>query len=225
MRSLLESLALSRVRRLILFETSCPQYLLDFPNFDTDRGSTLVVSQALASASLLLEHLSASFMVDASHFFAAREPTWRWRNLTWLALTSRLLTPDQDAETTEDMLQAAAGAATAMRKLETMEIWNGSEGLAMVFRYQRAPARELAVITMRGTWELALHPAVVNAWEVVARRHCCYGCTFETELLDAAAVASYSDAIHCLRLSNPVLRPISLEQIRMEQRIRDGSVQ
>ncbi|KAL7813752.1 hypothetical protein V8C26DRAFT_404744, partial [Trichoderma gracile] len=121
-----------------------------------------------------------------------------------------------------DMLRAAAAAATAMRKLETMEIWNGSEGLAMVFRYKRAPAMGMAEITMRGTWEFTLHPAVVNAWETAAKRHCCYGCTVERELLDAAAVTSYADAIHHLRLSHPVIRPISLEQIRMEQRIRDG---
>ncbi|KAK1253852.1 hypothetical protein MKX07_001929 [Trichoderma sp. CBMAI-0711] len=151
MRSLMESLASSQVRRLILFETSCPQYLLDFPHFDADRGSTVVVSQAIARASLMLEHLSASFMVDASEFFAALDPSWRWCNLTWLALTSRLLTPDQDADTMDDMLEAAAAAAMTMRKLETMEIWNGSEGLAMVFRYKRAPARAMAEITIRGT--------------------------------------------------------------------------
>jgi hypothetical protein len=196
--------------------------LLDFPHFDADRGSTVVVSQAIARASLMLEHLSASFMVDASEFFAALDPSWRWRNLTWLALTSRLLAPDQDVDTMDGMLEAAAAAAMTMRKLETMEIWNGSEGLAMLFRYKRAPARAMAEITIRGTWELSLHPGVVNAWQAAAGRHCCYGCTIERESLDAAAVTSYADAIHLLRLSHPVIRPISLEQIRMEQRIRDG---
>ncbi|PTB78004.1 hypothetical protein M440DRAFT_1420184 [Trichoderma longibrachiatum ATCC 18648] len=223
MQSLLQALASRQVRRLILFETSCPQYLLDFPNFNADRGSTVGISRAMARASLMLEHLSASFMVEASQFFAARDPYWRWRNLTWLALTSRLLTPVEDPDTRDDMLRAAAAAATAMRKLETMEIWNGSEGLAMVFRYKRAPSRGTAEILIRGTWELTLHPAVVHAWEAVARRHCCYGCAIERESLDAAAITSYGDAVHYLRLSNPVIRPISLEQIRMEQRIRDGT--
>ncbi|PTB69996.1 hypothetical protein BBK36DRAFT_1110106 [Trichoderma citrinoviride] len=217
MRSLLESLASSQVRRLILFENSCSQYLLDFPFLDTDRGSTLVVSRAIASASLVLEHLAASFMVDASDFFEAREPSWRWLNLTWLALTSRLLTPDQDAEKVDEMLCAAAAAAMTMPNLETMELWNGSEGLAMVFKYQRAREREPAVITTRGTWDFALCPEVVDAWEVVAKNHCCEGCTIEKELLNAAAVTSTGDAIHYLRLSHPVIRPISLEQIRMER--------
>ncbi|KAL6854097.1 hypothetical protein J3F83DRAFT_494822 [Trichoderma novae-zelandiae] len=222
LRSLLEPLTSSHVRRLVLFENFCPQYLLDFSNCDPVRGSTLVVSRAVASASLMLEHLSASFMVDASQFFAACEPSWRWINLTWLALTSRLLTPDQDPEKIDDTLRAAAAAAMNMPKLETMEIWNGLEGLAMVFRYKRAREREPAVVTVRGTWELALCPDAVTAWEGVALMHCCDGCVLEKELMDAAAVTSHGDAIHYLRLSNPVIRPISLEQIRMEQRIRDG---
>ncbi|KAJ9213918.1 hypothetical protein DTO166G4_4529 [Paecilomyces variotii] len=64
---------------------------LDFPI----RTPTPDVSRVVANASLELEHLSASFMVDASYFFCSREPSWKWPNLTSLALTSRLFAPDE----------------------------------------------------------------------------------------------------------------------------------
>ncbi|KAK0709070.1 hypothetical protein B0T26DRAFT_804870 [Lasiosphaeria miniovina] len=95
------------------------------------------VSSALAMASLELEYLSASFMVDAADFFDACRPSWKWPNLTSLALTSQLLTPDRHwAAMIDKMLQAAAAAGIEMPRLETMEIWNGGEGLAALFRYQ-----------------------------------------------------------------------------------------
>jgi hypothetical protein len=42
------------------------------------------------------------------------------------------------------------------------------------------------------------------------------------EFLDAGAVKPHSDAIYHLKLVNPVLRPVSLQQIRMQHRIREG---
>ncbi|MBE3042900.1 hypothetical protein IMZ48_10080 [Candidatus Bathyarchaeota archaeon] len=169
--------------------------------------------------SLGLEHLSASFMVDASHFFHVREPSWTWPNLTSLALTSRLLAPDESSTGMEDMLREAAAAAMKMPKLETMEIWNGREGLAMLFRYQ---AGRPAVITWRGTgtWEPSLWPPVLEAWKAVADKHCGRGCEFFEEQLDPNLVNSHGDAIHLLGLSSEVIRPVSLQQIQREHRIR-----
>jgi hypothetical protein len=46
------------------------------------------VSRAVAKASLKLEQLSASFIVDASYFFHAQDPSWKWPNMTSLALAS-----------------------------------------------------------------------------------------------------------------------------------------
>jgi hypothetical protein len=89
---------------------------------DPIRIPTSDVSRAVANASLELEHLSASFMVDASYFFDAREPSWKWPNLTSLALTSRLLAPDESPIEIDNMLRAAAAAAMKMPNLETMEI-------------------------------------------------------------------------------------------------------
>jgi hypothetical protein len=181
------------------------------------------VSQAVANASLTLEHLSASFIVDASHFFDPRELSWKWPNLTWLALTSRLLVPQERPTELDDMLRAAAAAAMKMPNLETMEIWNGEKGLAMLFRYQRAERGQPAVITWRGTWELTLRPLVIQAWDSVALRHRGQGHVIVKELLDAGAcVKSHGDAIRHLKLSRPVIRPVSLRQIQMEHIIREG---
>ncbi|KAL7944683.1 hypothetical protein V8C42DRAFT_358365 [Trichoderma barbatum] len=221
-QTLLESLNFGPLRRLILFENSDPQYLLDHQDFDPVRASTSRVSRAVANASLNLEHLSASFMVDARYFFNARRPSWKWANLTWLALTSRLLVPYEDLAEIDDMLQVAAAAAMEMQKLDTMEIWNGLEGIAMLFKYQRAEGGELATITTRGTWKLALRPPVLRAWRDVAHKHRCSGTDIVEESLEVGDIESHGDAIHHLKLSRPVIRPISLRQIRMEHRIRKG---
>jgi hypothetical protein len=190
---------------------------------DPIRIPTSDVSRAAANASLELEHLSVSFMVDASYFFHAREPSWMWPNLTSLALTSRLLAPDESPTEIDNMLRAAAAAAMKMPNLEITEIWNGRVGLAMLFRYQLAGGGRPAVITLRGIWEFALRSPVIQAWEAVALKHCGHGSVIVKELLDAGAVVKcHGDAIHHLKLLTPVIRPVSLRQIQMEHTIREG---
>jgi hypothetical protein len=218
-RSLFESLASNQLRRLVLFENFNEEYTLTFRAWACDpiRIPTSDVSRAVANASLELEHLSASFVVDASYFFHAREPSWKWPNLTSLALTSRLLAPDESPIEIDNMLRTAAATAMKMPNLETMEIWNGQVGLAMLFRYQQAGGGRPAVITWRGTWEFALRSPVIQAWEAVALKHCTHGSIIIVkELLDAGAVKCHGGAIHHLKLLTPVIRPVSLRQIQME---------
>jgi hypothetical protein len=130
--------------------------------------------------------------------------------------------PQERPTELDDMLRAAAAAAMKMPNLETMEIWNGEKGLAMLFRYQRAERGQPAVITWRGTWELTLRPLVIQAWDSVALRHRGQGHVIVKELLDAgASVKSHGDAIRHLKLSRPVIRPVSLRQIQMEHIIRE----
>ncbi|KAK4076439.1 hypothetical protein Trihar35433_2999 [Trichoderma harzianum] len=220
--SLSESLTFRQLRNLVLFENFNPQYLLDFEGCDPYRISTREVSRAIAEASLKLEHLSASIMVDASYFFQAREPSWTWPNLAWLAMTSRLLGPGACPAGIDAILIAAAAAAMKMPNLQVMELWNGQKGMAILFRYQKAEGGEPAVITRKATWEFALAPAVIGAWEDVAREHRCTGCVVIKELIDVDLIQSLGDAIHHLKLSNPVIRPISLRQIRIEHGIQTG---
>ena len=123
----------------------------------------------------------------------------------------------------DGMLRSAAAATTKMPNLETMEIWNGEKGLAMLFRYQRAELGRPATITLRGTWELTLRPNVIQAWDSVTLRHYGQGHVIVKELLDAGTcVKSHGDAIRYLKLSRPVIRPVSLRQIQMEHIIREG---
>ena len=191
---------------------------------DPIRIPTSGIGVAIANISLKLEHLSASFIVDAEHFFEACRSSWRWPDLTSLALTSQLLAPDERPSEINNMLRRAAAVAMKMPNLGTMEIWNGREGLAMLFKYQTARDGQ-AVITRRGTWEFSLEPSLVRAWEAVALTHSRRRCAIVDELpVDATIIKGHGGAIHNLRLSTQLIRPISLQQIRMEHAIARGSL-
>lgn len=217
-----ESLATSpELKRITLFENFDERYSRRFPFSDPIRLPDLRVSEAIAKASLKLEHLSASFIEDASHFFdAACETSCKWPNLTSLVLTSPSLTPDGDLVTVYALLQAAATAASNMPKIRTMEIWNGRRGLAGLFRYQLTERDRPAVVTWRGTWGLTLPSQSRQVWEAVALKHGASGCCYVEELLKVQ-VKCHGDAIFYLQLANPVLRPISLQQIRAEHRFKE----
>lgn len=184
------------------------------------------VGRSVARASLGLKHMSGAFVVDAGDVFrsAAREqPAWAWPNLATIALTSRLLAPDADQGSVDDMLLAAADAASRMPSLETMEIWNGREGLAGLFRYRSARGGRTAGISWRGTWGLALGEDVIQAWENVANMYRRGGLVVvKEEVMDAAKIRFHGDAIHHLGLEAQVVRPVSLYQMRMERDIREG---
>ncbi|KAK1539921.1 uncharacterized protein CCOS01_01235 [Colletotrichum costaricense] len=79
------------------------------------------IGQMIALISLGLEHLAASYIADASHFFEIRLD-WAWPNLKSLALTAKVLMPHEDSNEIEALLLAAAVAAKDIPQLETMEI-------------------------------------------------------------------------------------------------------
>jgi hypothetical protein len=133
---------------------------------DIIRNPSPAISRMVALTSLKLEHLAASFMIDASYFFEM-EPSWEWPNLTSLVITSELLAPNENPVKIGSMLQAAAAAALKMPQLETMEIWNGQKGLAALFKYHAFRNVQQAIITWRGTWELVMEPSTILAWEAV----------------------------------------------------------
>jgi hypothetical protein len=119
------------------------------------------------------------------------------------------------------MLQAAAATAMKMPNLKIMEIWNGREGLATLFRYESTRGGQPTTITWRGTWEFDLRPPVIQAWETVTLKYCGHRPVIVKELLDVA-IKSHGDAIHYLRPLNLIIRPVSLQQILIEHRIREG---
>jgi hypothetical protein len=190
---------------------------VDIARCDIIRNPAPAVSRRIALASLKLEHLAASFIVDASHFFQI-ELSWEWPHLSSLVLTSNLLTPDENPIKIGAMLQAAAAAALKMPQLETMKIWNGRKGLAALFQYQTFRNTQQATIIWRGTWTLAMNSSTIEAWEAVVHQHNGWKLNLVQKQLNEAAIKSHGDAIHYLMLSSQIIRPISLQQIRMEQK-------
>lgn len=118
-----------------------------------------------------LEIFSAAFLIDAEDFFADFWPTkphnsnvFPWKNLRKLALTSRLLHPKIRRGKINKLLIAAGRAAAFMPKLEVMEIRNGGEGHACVFRYSTNAKK--ARISWSSNWgiNVQLDYNVVNCW-------------------------------------------------------------
>ncbi|KAF5002822.1 hypothetical protein FGRMN_76 [Fusarium graminum] len=217
-QTMIKSFSQTELHKLTIFENfneAYPERYLDTPAI---RVPNPAVGRRLARASLHLTMLSASFMADACHFFAARQDSWTWYKLTSLALTSRVLTDDADPLDIDNMLRDAAAAALNMSRLDTMELWNGRRGVAMLFRYQRAQDGKSAIITVRGTSEIALGVIVKQAWDKVAHQHCHGKVVIQTSLIDPDGIRCHGDAILQLGLSTEVVRPVSLQQILNENR-------
>ncbi|KAJ3490825.1 hypothetical protein NLG97_g5705 [Lecanicillium saksenae] len=220
-QTLIESFPQTQLRKLAIFENFNDAYPERYFQAPAIRVPSPVVSQKLARASLQLTMLSASFIVDAGHFFAILQTSWTWDILTSLALTSRVLTNDADPLETDGMLKEAASAALKMPRLDTMEIWNARRGVALLFRYQRAHNGQSANITIRGTAELTLGATAMQAWEAVAHQHGQSKLTFKScSLIDSDAIRCHGDAIRELKLLTHVIRPISLRQIIHEHQFR-----
>ncbi|KAH6691441.1 hypothetical protein F5X68DRAFT_220863 [Plectosphaerella plurivora] len=219
-QTLIESFASTKLRKLTIFEHSNDWYTCRFFQGSPTRVLRPELSRKLAQASLKLDTLSASFMTDAGLFFAARQDSWTWEKLTSLALTSKILTEEAKASDISQMLQDAAAAALEMPKLQTMELWNGKKGEAILFRYQRAQAgQQAATITIRGSSVFALESATMQAWNMVSRRQSNVDVVVQTELLNQT-IRCHADAVSHLGLLTEVARPVSLRQIVDENEYR-----
>ena len=103
--------------------------------------------------------------------------------------------------------------------MPTLHIRNGREGLAVSFRYQASPTPS---ITWRGTYPLTLRQDMVQPWKDVA-----YGRGPDAHLAvyheapdKRFVIKSHADAIHYLGLPASVVRAVSLQQMRLEDRVR-----
>ncbi|OBS19805.1 hypothetical protein FPOA_11530 [Fusarium poae] len=161
-QTLIESFASTKLCKLMIFENFNETYPERFEVCPALREPNPAVSQEFARASQHLTMLSASFIADAVHFFAALQDSWTWDKLTSLTLTSRVLADSADTLGINKMLQDAAAAALKMPRLDTMELWTGGRNVAMLFRYQRTQEGKSA-ITVRGTSELTLGVTVMQA--------------------------------------------------------------
>lgn len=197
-------------------------YISDADTSDSAPNMIRTLSRAAAVSSLKLESFSVSFLVDAQYFFSASKASWKWPKMTSLILTSRLLGPDTPRTDIDGVLISAAATALNMPKLKNMEIWNGEAQVASLFKYQPSGGQMYASISWRSTWWFALRPPVIRAWEAVANKYGGRKLTINMEILDVdpfTDIKSHGDAIHYLKLSQPVVRPVSLQQIRTEHNI------
>lgn len=206
-------------KRLTLFEDFNEDLYATFPEegqltriVDESIGRTLV------KASLCLENLSVSFLSDAKDFFQAYEPSWIWKDLVSLALTSQLLNSAEDPADINNMLHAAGVVALNMPRLRIMEIWNGGRGHACVFRYRITDGSP--TVTWDSVWDLRLESRVIKAWEAVALEYS--GQTLRVDVhqipRERDTIQPHTIAIDLLKLKQQILRPVSLYQIRKEEK-------
>lgn len=214
----LEKCLPNTLRRLIIFEDS-EDYLAEYFRGDSPchiepvRKATPFVGAALAQASLALESLSASFIVDAKDFFEACQPTWTWNNLTSLALTSRLLASTQNGAEIYKLLEDASAAALHMPKLHILEIWTGGKAQACAFRYRATS--DFAIIEWQGPWLLST-ANVLDPWRKVAERYSRDNLYLEDSVRSSTYVASHNQAIRELQLVQQVAHPLSLFHMLLE---------
>lgn len=174
---LFESAVFQGLRSFTIFENTNQQYgqqyELAYPqDFSLIRTPKPALSQTLHRVSVNLEALSGSFMVDARDFFTfdVYQPSQNWPNLHSLVLTSQIIAPYQNHTSIMSLLQAAASAPIHMPQLRIMEIWNGQEKFAALFRYELISGAQPSIITWRGTCKVLLQPPVIRAWEAVVVR-------------------------------------------------------
>ena len=186
------------------------------------QAAEIHTAYALVEASLGLEHLAASFVSDASHFFDAFQKRNIWPRLESLALTSNILRPHQKSDDINNLLETIALVAMKMPRLKLMEVWNGMAGFAGVFQYQIIESARTARITWRSTWDLPPEPRVLEAWQAVASERVDRKLQVVTEILDATVVITcHGDAIRYLMLLSTVVHPTSLWQIQKETALQN----
>ena len=163
--------------------------------------------------------------MDAKDFFADYWPGFEynlnvvpWENLRKLALTSRLLHPRVELGQVDMLLMAAGRAAAFMPKLEVMEIWNGGEGHACVFRYSKNAGKP--EIRWASNWGslVPMDPNVVCCWSNLPRRgRHPYDRNLSTAVKRIPArrkqVKTYATTIRYLKLRSRVLDLISGYQL------------
>ena len=180
--SLLESLPVS-LTEFTIFEEVMDGFSFGHLTLDVEQQPRVSLGLSLARMSQRLQHFSASFAIDARHFFQpfSREASttsvevaddWVWAKLETLALTSKLLTsPRQSEEDINHLLEAASLAVRRMPRLHTMEIWNGNgDEHACLFRYSYDPDSRTASLTWKGTWTIGITRRTARSWRRTVRQ-------------------------------------------------------
>jgi hypothetical protein len=211
----------NRLRKLIVFEdfnrtythSQGADYLVTYGKHSgirPIRPPSARVNGRLAAASLDLQHFSAAFMADARLFWDAAQPDWVWPSLLTLSLTSQDLIPREDRTDISEMLRRGAEAVKKMPRLQTMELWNSSQGNAAVFRYRSSRPGVAPRIEWRSNWRFALQRGVVAAWQSVSTD--LRDLEVQYEFVNSALVRNHGDAVDALELQLKVACPVSIRR-------------
>ncbi|KAL0932468.1 uncharacterized protein CTRU02_213421 [Colletotrichum truncatum] len=168
-----------------------------------------LVSSAV-NASYNLRGFTLCHAVDAKDFFqhaskdVSGNPTEAmndvrvWPVLSYLALTTRIGDLASSPSNLVNLLLEASEAALRMPLLRLMEIWAPGAGEVFIFRYDAR--KDVALLTVAATWQIALNEKVVRSWEMVASRCARRELTYETRLVEPKTTASNSLYAYCFSL-------------------------
>ncbi|KAI0907143.1 hypothetical protein F4823DRAFT_630598 [Ustulina deusta] len=178
------------------------------------------LAAALLKASTQLESLAISFIADAQYFFMSLSSTkspalHTFPRLRFIALTSNQLSLKTGTSLVNNLLSTAGTAALRMPMLQIMELWNGRQGEAAIFRYEREPSIAIGTLVWISSWNFFPDVEVVAQWKEVALNHGCRRFLVESDRVSAPPVCPGSILKH-LRLQRQILHPISLYQIQRE---------
>lgn len=143
------------------------------------------------------------------------KPTWP--NLESIALTSSLLDVAADSKSINKLLQAAAGAALEMPKLQTMEMFSERIMSVFVFQYCRS-LNGMPTITISSSWPHPLESEVVSAWDRVGHKHENTGHKIAVirKRLKRFFFRNHGSVVYTLKLQELILHPVSLCQFISE---------
>ncbi|KAF3058722.1 hypothetical protein GL218_05481 [Daldinia childiae] len=214
------------LKRLTIFEDpSHRNSRMDLNEMGTANNHDITMT--LFRESRNLEHLSASFIVDAKDFFQPFWPStlppyknWSWDKLKTIVLTSELLNPYQPLEEVNDLLYAAGIAARNMPALRVMEIWNGFRTThGCFFRYYDDGST--SIITWRGTWELDLEPRVMQCWtKTVHENTYHHNVGFRDMELPIDGTSFPASILRHLKLKDQIVHPMSFYQLQLSRGAR-----
>lgn len=160
-----------------------------------------------------LENLSVSHLIDAKEFL---RPFWsaksdteslpKWEHLKTLSLTSEILNTDSEKDINK-LLCAAARAARKMPNLQLLELWNGKDEQAGVFRYQ--VINSIGQIKWLGTGADYLDAQVLQEWRQTSTLHGQRDLRESTSKLNPEEISHTGAVLRHLQSRERVLHPVS----------------
>jgi hypothetical protein len=160
-----------------------------------------------------LENLSVSHLIDAKEFL---RPFWsaksdteslpKWEHLKTLSLTSEILNTDSEKNISE-LLCAAARATRKIPNLQLLELWNGKDGQAGVFKYQVIDSN--GEIKWLGTGANYLDEQVVSEWRQTSILHGQRDLRESVSKLNPKEISHTGAVLRHLESRERVLHPVS----------------